>query len=73
MLGRKLRSEARMSEQTLRVSRSIDVSAAMLDSNGKPRPELFRWDGLHMNARGYAIWTSIIKPVLLSRFEAAPR
>jgi lysophospholipase L1-like esterase len=51
----------------------IDVSAAMLDASGKPRPELFRWDGLHMNARGYAIWTSIIKPVLLSRFGPPPR
>ncbi|SRR6266851_5933601 len=46
----------------------IDVDAAMLDAQGKPRAELFRWDGLHMNAAGYEIWTSIIKPVLLSRF-----
>jgi lysophospholipase L1-like esterase len=41
----------------------------MLDAQGEPRAELFRWDGLHMNAKGYAVWTSIIKPVLLSRFE----
>jgi lysophospholipase L1-like esterase len=46
----------------------IDVSAAMLDGHGQPRAELFRWDGLHMSAKGYAIWTSIIKPVLLSCF-----
>lgn len=44
----------------------IDVSAAMLDAQGKPRRELFRWDGLHMNGQGYALWTSIIKPVLLA-------
>jgi lysophospholipase L1-like esterase len=43
----------------------IDVSAAMLDAQGKPRRELFRWDGLHMNGQGYALWTSIIKHVLL--------
>ena len=43
----------------------IDVSAAMLDAQGKPRRELFRRDGLHMNGQGYAIWTSIIKSVLL--------
>jgi|HubBroStandDraft_4_1064222.scaffolds.fasta_scaffold166440_1 lysophospholipase L1-like esterase len=49
-------------------ARFIDVDSAMLDAGGKPRAELFRWDGLHMNAAGYAIWTSIIKPVLLSRF-----
>ena len=47
----------------------IDVDEAMLDAQGEPRAELFRWDGLHMNAKGYAVWTSIIKPVLLSRFE----
>jgi lysophospholipase L1-like esterase len=46
----------------------IDVDRAMLDAQGKPRKELFRWDGLHMNAEGYAVWTSIIKPVLLNRF-----
>jgi len=46
----------------------IDVSAAMLDAQGNPLGEIFRWDGLHMNAKGYVIWTSIIKPILLSRF-----
>jgi len=46
----------------------IDVGPAMLDAQGKPRAELFREDGLHMNAKGYAVWTSTIKPVLLSRF-----
>lgn len=33
----------------------IDVDASMLDAQGKPRAELFRWDGLHMNSEGYAI------------------
>jgi lysophospholipase L1-like esterase len=46
----------------------IDVSAAMLNARGLPRRELFRWDRLHMNAKGYALWTATIKPVLLSRF-----
>jgi lysophospholipase L1-like esterase len=46
----------------------IDVSAAMLDAQGQPRRELFRSDGLHMNPQGYALWISIIKPALLSRF-----
>ena len=43
----------------------------MLDSQGKSRAELFRRDGLHMNAKGYAVWTSIIRPVLLSRFGSS--
>jgi hypothetical protein len=50
----------------------IDVSTAMLDAQGKPRHELFRWDGLHMNAQGYSLWTLIIRPVLLSRFGQTP-
>ena len=50
----------------------IDVSGAMLDTSGQPRRELFRSDHLHMNGAGYSLWTSIIKPVLLSRFGAAP-
>lgn len=50
----------------------IDVSTSMLDARGQPRRELFRGDNLHMNARGYSLWTSIIKPVLLSRFRSPP-
>jgi len=46
----------------------IDITPLMLDANGKVRRELFRWDGLHMNPRGYALWTAIIKPILLQRF-----
>ena len=46
----------------------LDITSAMLDSQGHPRRELFRRDGLHMNAQGYDVWTSMIKPVLLNRF-----
>src|SRR5438067_7294852 len=46
----------------------IDVSSAMLDSQGKLRRELYGWDPMHMNASGYALWTSIVKPVLMERF-----
>lgn len=49
----------------------VDVSSAMLDAQGNPRRDLLRWDGLHMNAKGYAIWTSIIKPLLSKRFGPA--
>ncbi len=38
----------------------IDIYPAMLDAAGQPRPELYVKDRLHMNAKGYAIWTSII-------------
>ena len=42
----------------------IDIWQPMLDENGKPRPDLFLGDGLHLNAKGYALWTSIVKPHL---------
>ena len=42
----------------------IDIWLPMLGDNGKPRPDLFLRDGLHLNAKGYALWTSIVKPHL---------
>jgi lysophospholipase L1-like esterase len=42
----------------------INVFPATLAEDGHPKPELFLADRLHMNARGYAIWTSIIEPYL---------
>ncbi len=42
----------------------VDVVTKMLGANGKPRPELFREDGLHMSRAGYAIWIEALKPVL---------
>lgn len=43
----------------------IDVYHAMLDKDGSPKKDIFLEDGLHMNAKGYAIWQKIIKPYLL--------
>ena len=43
----------------------------MLGASGQPRPELFVEDQLHMNARGYAIWTRILRPVVEREFKAA--
>lgn len=42
----------------------VDVYPRMLDAEGKPRPELFVKDMLHMNDRGYAIWTELVGPLL---------
>jgi lysophospholipase L1-like esterase len=39
-----------------------DVTQAMLQRNGRPTPDLFLGDSLHMNAKGYALWTQILKP-----------
>lgn len=46
----------------------IDVASAMFDSKGNLRADLFVEDGLHPNLKCYALWTSIIKPLLLQRF-----
>ncbi|HEX4119588.1 MAG TPA: SGNH/GDSL hydrolase family protein [Verrucomicrobiae bacterium] len=42
----------------------IDVYPAMLGPDGKPRRDIYVLDRLHMNAKGYAIWQSIIAPYL---------
>ncbi|MBN2310079.1 MAG: hypothetical protein JXR94_13985 [Candidatus Hydrogenedentes bacterium] len=42
----------------------IDVDTPMLGPDGKPRAELFLDDGLHLNAEGYRLWTSILMPYL---------
>jgi len=43
----------------------IDVFSAMVDQQGKPKPDLFVDDKLHMNQKGYAIWVEIIGPYLI--------
>lgn len=42
----------------------IDTTAAFLNPNGQPKRSLFINDKLHLNEKGYALWTSLIKPVL---------
>jgi lysophospholipase L1-like esterase len=46
----------------------IDVASPMLDSSGRLSSDLFVSDGLHPSAKCYALWTSLIKPVLLQHF-----
>lgn len=42
----------------------INVFPAMLGEDGKPKPDIFLPDQLHMNARGYAIWRGVVQPYL---------
>ncbi len=42
----------------------INVFPATLGEDGQPKPEFFLADRLHMNAKGYALWTKIIEPYL---------
>jgi lysophospholipase L1-like esterase len=40
------------------------VDAPMIGDDGKPRAELFRRDGLHLNAAGYKLWSALVLPHL---------
>ena len=42
----------------------IDVWTPMLDSNSEVMKDIFLDDGLHMNSKGYAIWTRVIMPFM---------
>ncbi len=42
----------------------IDIFTPMINDEGKPKQDLFLGDNLHLNKKGYALWTEIIKPYL---------
>jgi lysophospholipase L1-like esterase len=46
----------------------IDIATPMFDANGNLPRDLFKSDGLHPTPKLYAMWTAIIKPILLKRF-----
>ena len=43
----------------------INVYDPMLTAEGKPMPDIFLGDNLHMNQKGYDIWIKAITPFLL--------
>lgn len=45
--------------------RYIDAASAMFGADGSIRRDLFRWDGLSLNASGYALLAGAIRPALL--------
>jgi lysophospholipase L1-like esterase len=47
----------------------IDVWTPMLDERGNLKRDLFLEDDLHMNAKGYDIWTKVITPYLRKRYR----
>jgi lysophospholipase L1-like esterase len=51
----------------------LDVATPMLASGEPPARALFVFDGLHLSAEGYALWTSVVKPRLLADFPEAGR
>jgi GDSL-like Lipase/Acylhydrolase family len=49
----------------------IDADPVLLTAGGKVNAELLRFDGIHLNDKGYAAWTSLIKPALLAAYGPA--
>ena len=49
----------------------VDVFTPMLGADGRPRADLLVEDGLHLNADGYALWASIVRPHLAPPGAAA--
>jgi len=41
-----------------------DLATPLLGPDGMPVSELFLADQLHLNARGYAVWTKTLRPIL---------
>lgn len=44
----------------------VNIYSSMLNGNGKPSPEYFEDDGLHLNPAGYAVWKEIILSQIIS-------
>ena len=42
----------------------VSVWNPMLTNEGKADPKLFVEDGLHINAKGYEIWTKLVRPAI---------
>jgi lysophospholipase L1-like esterase len=40
----------------------IDIFDAMLDAQGRPQPQLFLEDGLHLSRAGYKLWADLLEP-----------
>ena len=43
----------------------LDVATAMLNDNGRPEPDLFIDDGLHLSAAGYDVWQQVVREVVV--------
>ncbi len=44
----------------------LDSHSKLLSATGEARPEIYRADGLHLNSKGYELWTSLLHPQILA-------
>jgi lysophospholipase L1-like esterase len=42
----------------------LDLASPMIGASGRPKEMFFIEDGLHLNAQGYALWQSLLQPLL---------
>ncbi len=68
---RALLNKARLTNQLLQQAANadplltyIDVASPMMDEDGQIRSDIFIQDSLHMNAKGYEIWTGVVREAL---------
>jgi len=47
----------------------VNTADAILNPSGKPKPEVFMPDSLHLNATGYGIWNRVVQPVILKEMH----
>ncbi len=50
----------------------LDTATPMLGEDGKPMPDLFKDDGLHLNEKGYRIWNKVVNQYLATTASAKP-
>lgn len=50
-----------------------DTVTPTLTPDGTPDPSIFLADGLHMNERGYEIWTGVLRPMVLDAWTRVER
>lgn len=50
----------RQESQNTHAFEIIDTESALCDSQGQPEPMNFAQDGLHLSAKGYKIWRSLV-------------
>tara|TARA_R110002049_G_scaffold22455_9_gene80505 strand:- start:21 stop:755 length:735 start_codon:yes stop_codon:yes gene_type:complete len=48
----------------------VDTAQDLMGSDGKPDPDNYRIDGLHLSAQGYSVWRESIRQRLLEKIGA---
>jgi len=48
----------------------FDSAMPLLSSDGKPNVEFFLKDQLHLNDKGYEVWTKLLRPIIEKAFKA---